>query len=325
MSSRGTMGYVSGNATQQIYTYASEPLPTLVQFTTLGANSYTVPAGVTYIIANIIGGGGGVGLGATAGGNGAASSVAFAAGTITAAGGANMSTTTVGTNGNPPTPVTGNRWGSGGYTSRYTSPFGVFMQGANGAFIRAGGAVTAGATLTVTVGAGGTAGTNGVAGKQGTVWLEYYAANKRRCEIFQSSGTFNPPSGVTTVNAFIRGAGGGVGFFDGGGGTGGSSSVAFTAGTQTSLGGVGNVHPRGGFPTYNVSRISAANSGDGVIQAYSNNDNGFILVGERGQERTVQGAVAFGTGVTVTIGTGGLSDQGNAAGSGCVWIEYDLP
>jgi hypothetical protein len=325
MADRGTMGYVSASATQQIYTYASEPLPTIVQFTSTGANSFTVPAGVTYIIANMIGGGGGTAAGASAGTAGGASSVAFAAGTITAAGGATMSTTATGTNGSPATNSTGNRWGAGAITNRYTTPFLVAMRGADGAYIRAGGAVTAGATLTVTVGAGGTAGTNGAAGKQGTVWLEYYAANKRRCDIFQTSGTFNPPSGVTTVNAFIRGAGGGVGFFDGGGGTGGSSSVAFTAGTQTSLGGIGWVSPRGGFPTYNVSRISAANSGDGMIQAYSNNDNGFFGAGENGQERTVQGAVAFGTGVTVTIGTGGLSDQGNAAGSGCVWIEYDLP
>jgi hypothetical protein len=47
------------------------------------------------------------------------------------------------------------------------------INGGNGAYIVAGGAVTAGTGITVTIGAGGTAGSNGAAGGSGYVWIEF--------------------------------------------------------------------------------------------------------------------------------------------------------
>jgi hypothetical protein len=51
-----------------------------------GSGTWTVPAGVTYAIAHMLGGGGGVGQGTTPG-NGGDSSVAFASGTVISKGG----------------------------------------------------------------------------------------------------------------------------------------------------------------------------------------------------------------------------------------------
>ena len=258
MSGRGTMGYVSGNATEQISVPTAVSLPTLVEFTATGANSWTVPAGVTYVVANIIGGGGGVATNVgTNAQDGTASSVAFAAGTKTAAGGKHFSTTVAGT---AASVGVGARYGAGACAFQVGTN--KFLKATNGAYIRTGGEVTAGATLTVTVGAGGAAGTSGAAGKQGIVWLEYYAGNKRRIESFQSSGTFNPPSGVTSVTAFIRGAGGSSNVDGVNTGSGGSTLVAFTAGTKTALGGTCRVSFRGP-PTLNAGFSGADNSGYG--------------------------------------------------------------
>jgi hypothetical protein len=313
MSGRGTIGYVSGSATEQIYTYASEPLPTIVQFTTTGANSYTVPAGVTYIIANIIGGGGGTGHGATAAGAGGSSSVAFAAGTITASGGAAHSTTNNTYSDSATTTPTPSAWGEGAFLSRT----GTFNDGcrnillyrnshaSRGVDIRAGGVVTPGETLTVTVGAGGTAGTNGTAGKQGIVTLEYYASNKRRCEL---------------------GGGGGMSTGDGGGGAGGDTSIAFSAGTLTSSGGTGRTVGRGGAPFIVDTRTATANTGQGGYMSWAGTDNvgSQHAYGADGQRRNVSGVVTPGTGVTVTIGAGAVT-PGGGGGSGLAWVEYILP
>jgi hypothetical protein len=134
--------------------------------------TFTVPAGVTYAIAHIRGGGGGVGTASS--GAGGTSSVAFAGGTVSATGGAAIN--------NP---------GGASWTSAVAPPansgFGAFIMGnpgttfnyspmtsLDGAYIVAGGAVTAGVGITVTVGAGGVAGTNvGAAGAAGYVWIEY--------------------------------------------------------------------------------------------------------------------------------------------------------
>jgi len=136
--------------------------------------SYVVPAGVTYMIAHIRGGGGGIGRSAV-GGAGGTSSVAFAGGTVSATGGPGVA---VGM-GVPDavfayTPQANS--GLGGYMSldEQGTGSGNTGQAFEGAYIVAGGAVTAGATLAVTVGAGGTAGANsGVAGASGYVWIEY--------------------------------------------------------------------------------------------------------------------------------------------------------
>ena len=135
------------------------------------SGTWTVPAGVTYAVANIRGAGGGAGT-ATAG-NGGSSSVAFAGGTITAAGGGGFSTafnlSAVAVAG---TANSGNgaSFQAGLAGSYYTS---VTNGAQSGAFIVAGGAVTPAASITVTVGTGGTAGTNGAAGGSGYVYIEY--------------------------------------------------------------------------------------------------------------------------------------------------------
>jgi len=138
-------------------------------FSTSG--TFTPPAGVTYAIAHIRAGGGGVGTsGAGAGGT---SSVAFAGGTISASGG-NLSQ------------IAGAKYaaragatnsGQGAQTSGIETTSGsshpVNNAAGDGAYIVAGGAVTAGVGITVTVGAGGTAGTSGAAGGSGYVWISY--------------------------------------------------------------------------------------------------------------------------------------------------------
>lgn len=135
-------------------------------FTTSG--TWTVPTGVTYAVAHILGGGGAASVsGATTGGT---SSVAFASGTVSALGGGpfNNGIGAPGGNAGPLNSGLGARaeyiWGGASYT----------QLGANnaqdGALIVAGADVTAGASITVTVGAGGT-GT--VAGGSGYVYIEY--------------------------------------------------------------------------------------------------------------------------------------------------------
>jgi hypothetical protein len=139
-------------------------------FTTSG--TFTPPAGVTYAIAHIRAGGGGIGSASSgAGGN---SSVAFAAGTITATGGTahntpfnnNVTSAAGQANSGLGAIQTGNKSGS-------ASDMNGGSQAQNGAYIVAGGAVTPGSGITVTVGAGGVAGTNGAAGGSGYIWIEY--------------------------------------------------------------------------------------------------------------------------------------------------------
>jgi hypothetical protein len=133
------------------------------------SGTFTPPAGVTYAIAHIRAGGGGVGLSA---GTGGTSSVAFAGGTISATGGAPMTVecnpSTAARNAGAANSGNGAIGRDGGVDAGYN------LIGQNGAYIVAGGAVTAGVGITVTVGAGGTAGTpQGVAGGSGYVWIEY--------------------------------------------------------------------------------------------------------------------------------------------------------
>jgi hypothetical protein len=137
--------------------------------------TWTVPAGVTYAIAHIRGGGGGVSSynNAGAGGN---SSVAFSGGTVTATGGNAVNANFSGGGGPFSLNVTAGQANSGvGAIMTGSSASGYFqnLEGREGAYIVAGGAVTPAASITVTVGAGGTAGTSGAAGGSGYVWIEY--------------------------------------------------------------------------------------------------------------------------------------------------------
>ena len=136
------------------------------------SGTWTVPAGVTYAIAHIRAGGGGVGDALT-GGTGGSSSVAFAGGTITALGGgtAGGSINAAGSS------VAGKEnSGNGANKSHTNGTSGNAASGTaeNGSFIVAGDSVTPAASITVTVGAGGAAGTFGAAGGSGYVYIEYY-------------------------------------------------------------------------------------------------------------------------------------------------------
>jgi hypothetical protein len=130
------------------------------------SGTWTVPAGVTYAVAYITAGGGGIG---TSSGDGGTSSVAFAGGTVSATGGKAF---TDSTNDSASRTIVGAA--NSGYGAIGINSSNVFgFQGGNGAVITAGGAVTPAASITVTVGAGGVAGTNGKAGGSGYVYIEY--------------------------------------------------------------------------------------------------------------------------------------------------------
>lgn len=141
------------------------------------SGTFTPPAGVTYAVAYILAGGGGTGRSSSAGGTGGTSSVAFAAGTISATGGLGFQAGGVSTETGTNIAGTVNS-GQGGRLSAITSS-GTAEQtsttawGQDGACIVAGGVVTPAVGITVTVGAGGTAGTGGSAGGSGYVWIEY--------------------------------------------------------------------------------------------------------------------------------------------------------
>jgi hypothetical protein len=138
----------------------------IATFTSSG--TWTVPAGVTYAIAHMMGGGGGIGTGTT-GANGGDSSVAFASGTVTALGlakalGGNSGSLTVAGAANT------------GQNAQHfnTGISGLASGAATNTYIVAGAAVTPAASITVTVGAGGASGTGGSTGGSGYVYIEYY-------------------------------------------------------------------------------------------------------------------------------------------------------
>lgn len=165
---QGQFCYLESTGKLQVYTgsaWANVGTQTnTATFTASG--TWTVPAGVTYAIAYIRGGGGAAAVTAGAGGS---SSVAFASGTVTATGGTafTMVQSDAGAAG-----VANSGQGGKAYKSVInTSMGGVSAQ--DGALITAGAAVTPAASITVTVGAGGTAAGGGSAGGSGYVYIEY--------------------------------------------------------------------------------------------------------------------------------------------------------
>ena len=133
--------------------------------------TFTPPTGATYAIATMVGGGGGTGSASS--GTGGTSSVAFAAGTITAVGGDGMNLSGLGvidTAAGQANSGNGAALAAYGPTSVYAAGLGGPL---NGAVIIAGGAVTAGVGVTVLVGSGGVAGTSGAAGGTGYVSISY--------------------------------------------------------------------------------------------------------------------------------------------------------
>ena len=152
---------------------AGSPIVKVARFTASG--TWTVPAGVTYAVAHITGGGGGIGVENNGAGDGGSSSVAFASGTVTATGGAKFAVAGFAGNviGNISYAAQANSGhGAGGTAGKGDSS--AAGRAEDGAYIVAGADVTPAASITVTVGAGGTAGSpNGAAGGSGYVWIEY--------------------------------------------------------------------------------------------------------------------------------------------------------
>ena len=135
-----------------------------------GSGTWTVPAGVTYAIAHMLGGGGGFGSIDTAS-DGSASSVEFTSGTVSAPG--QLAASFPGVNGP-------NRAFAGPANSG-ASAFGYRLNGETGfgasttsAYVVAGAEVTPAASINVTVGAGGSAGTGGAVGGSGYVYIEFF-------------------------------------------------------------------------------------------------------------------------------------------------------
>lgn len=310
-SSVSTWGRSAGGATIG--------LPQIDVFNTAGSGTWTVPAGVTYAVVYLGGGGGAVNTAgvANAGGD---SSFAFAGGTVTAKGGGGFS----GAAGNS------DQTYAVSYSALANSTDGAFIVGSGttagaakatkGAELKFGGAVTAGASISYTVGAGGT-GT--YAGGSGYVRIEYGTLiNSYRVETFKSSGTFTPPSGVSLVKATICGGGGSATCSnDFGANDGTASSIAFASGTITAAGGKGASTYRAGFSGWDGANGSD-NSGGGAKARSNDSGNGgrSLCVASDGVIKVVTAAVTAGTGVTVTIGAGGTN--GSTGGSGYAIVEY---
>jgi len=174
----GDLSFLTSTASVEVYdgsAWVSVGGATMItkveRFTASG--TWTVPAGVTYAVAHIRGGGGGASDNTTA--NGGTSSVAFASGTVSAAGGAGANAGK--TYGNTPTyaGVSGaSNSGDGARLLHQNTASGdqaYFIMGADGAEVVAGAAVTPAASITVTVGAGGNS--NRYDGGSGYVWIEY--------------------------------------------------------------------------------------------------------------------------------------------------------
>ena len=146
----------------------------IARFTASG--TWTVPTGVTYAIAHMIGGGGGIGSASS--GNGGASEVDFAGGTVSATGGTGVNianlTTNVRATAAQANSGQGARYFGQGDGVVFTGNLGGGQLSFEGNKIVAADTVTPAASITVTVGAGGAAGTGGAAGGSGYVFIEYY-------------------------------------------------------------------------------------------------------------------------------------------------------
>jgi hypothetical protein len=147
----------------------------ITTFTASG--TFTPAAGVTYAVAYIQAGGGGVGSASS--GTGGTSSVAFAAGTVSATGGAAINVNLAGNAFTALSVGTANSGQGAQATNAWDSGTAIrqigILNARDGALITAGGVVTPAVGITVTVGAGGVAGTSGAAGGTGYVYIEYYA------------------------------------------------------------------------------------------------------------------------------------------------------
>jgi hypothetical protein len=160
--------------------------------------------------------------------------------------------------------------------------------------------------------------TNKVQYYDGAAWANL--GSMTNVEAFTAGGTFTPPAGVTYAIAHIRAGGGGIGAASSG--TGGTSSVAFAAGTISATGGPA----LNSAATYSAAVSPPANSGFGAIGFFNSGNIAQPMTNANGAEVVAGGAVTPGTGITVTVGAGGTAGTGTSAagGSGYVWIEYQV-
>jgi hypothetical protein len=167
--------FLSASVALVFPTGGSVKTPRITAFTAGG--TFTPAAGVTYAIAHIRGGGGGIArANEDDAGAGGTSSVAFASGTVSATGG-NKAAVRATDNQTANASAGVANGGQGAYMTTGSSTAANQANGGragDGAYIVAGGAVTAGVGITVTVGAGGTAGTSGAAGGSGYVFIETF-------------------------------------------------------------------------------------------------------------------------------------------------------
>jgi len=143
----------------------------VTRFTASG--TFTPPTGVTYAIAHIIGGGGGVG--ADTAPTGGTSSVAFASGTVSSTGGPGLLLPIINqTSGGTTGPANSGQSGTGAGYHNSTTLANSNGGNSSSAYIVAGADVTPGTGITVTVGAGGIGtGAGSSTGGTGYVWIEY--------------------------------------------------------------------------------------------------------------------------------------------------------
>ena len=159
----------------------------------------------------------------------------------------------------------------------------------------------------------------------GAAWASVGAGMITKVEVFKAGGTFTPPTGATYAIATMVGGGGSVGTASAA--NGGTSSVAFAAGTIDALGGLLN-NAGNTTGTSVAPRAGVANSGQGA--AMGNGDNGGTFfaarLGGNGAVIIAGGVVTAGVGVTVAVGSGGAAGtSGAAGGSGYVSISFQVP
>lgn len=154
----------------------------------------------------------------------------------------------------------------------------------------------------------------------GSAWVRI---NKvRKAVTFNNTGSWTPPAGVTYAIAEMVGGGGG-------GSSGGNSSVAFTSGTVTAVGGSGASSISGltgGSSTTGNANSASAGSGWGytVPSTYGSSLRFASVSGLNAVVRSAGGTCTPGVAVTVTVGAGGTSSSNvGSGGSGWVTIYYE--
>ena len=130
-----------------------------------GSGTWTVPAGVTYAIAHMLGGGGGGSGSSTLGSPGGASSVDFASGLVQGNGGLTSGLAFSTANSAGPGTTNSGRGARGRDPNQY---------GIDAVWVAAGAEVTPSSSIDVVVGAGGAGGASSPAGGSGYVYIEYY-------------------------------------------------------------------------------------------------------------------------------------------------------